>query len=204
MKSELADRLPEPIRTVFLEDPNDMDFEIFLDRLGLYEKMTKKLQNTREKAASPSGLPMNLLLITGTSMVALSMLIGSNYALPFILITIKWILIPLAFVSFSFALSYGITKHRTPWSLARITSKKLGLALSGETSKPIGPGSSSCKFSKLCLGETNQAIKRNLVKHTSLDQAGRSFDYMHSFRSKSQMSEAYPEGNTSRQESASK
>ena len=132
MKSELADRLPEPIRTVFLEDPNDMDFEIFLDRLGLYEKMAKKLQNTREKAASPSGLPMNLLLIASSAVVALSMLINSNYTLPFILITIKWILIPLALVSFSFALSYGITKHCTPWSLARITSKKFGLELSTE------------------------------------------------------------------------
>ena len=111
------------------------------------------------------------------------MLISSNYALPFILITIKWILIPLALMSFSFTLSYGITKHRTPWSPARITSKKLGLELSGETSKSIGSGSISCKFSKLCLGETNQATKRNLVKHTSLDQAGRSFDYMHSSKS---------------------
>ena len=104
MKLELADRLPEPVRTVFLEDSNDMDVEIFIDHLGLFERMVKKLRSPREKAVSPSGLPLNLLLIVSSVMVALPIFISSNYTLPFILITLKWILIPLALTSFSFCL----------------------------------------------------------------------------------------------------
>ncbi len=204
IKSELADKLPEPARAMLKEEPDKMDLDTFIDHIGIYERMLKKLRSTEEKAVSPSGLPLNLLLTASSALVALSMLISLDYSLPFILITLKWILIPLALVSFSFALSYGIAKHRTPWSLARISSKKFGLALSGEESELIGLGSGSCKFSKLCLGETNQAIKRNLVKHTSLDQTDRGFDYMLSFRSKSRMSKAYPEGNTSKQEGVNK
>lgn len=200
IKLELADKLPEPARAMLKEEPDKMDLDTFIDHIGIYEKMLKKLRSTREKAVSAFGLPLNLLLIISSAMMALSMLISSNYALPFILVALKWILIPLALASFSFALSHGITVYRTPLSLAKITLKKLGLALSGETSKPIEPGLDSCKFSKLCLGETNQAIKRNLVKHTSLDRADRSFDYTHVFGSKSQISEADTEGNTSEQE----
>ncbi len=43
-KSQLADRLPETAKSMLKEEPEEMDLGIFLDHIGLYEKLVRKLE----------------------------------------------------------------------------------------------------------------------------------------------------------------
>jgi hypothetical protein len=55
-KSQLADKLPEPARSMLNEEPEEMDLDTFIDHIGLYEKLVRKLKSKMKTRGDEEGV----------------------------------------------------------------------------------------------------------------------------------------------------